>query len=82
MFFTIYFVYYGTTFALTNFSGNIYVNVLVASGAELLAYIVCVPVATKLKRKVTFTACFLISGLCAFSFFFMSIPPECNVANI
>eukprot|EP00331_Platyophrya_macrostoma_P012336 CAMPEP_0176425596 /NCGR_PEP_ID=MMETSP0127-20121128/11474_1 /TAXON_ID=938130 /ORGANISM="Platyophrya macrostoma, Strain WH" /LENGTH=544 /DNA_ID=CAMNT_0017806769 /DNA_START=14 /DNA_END=1648 /DNA_ORIENTATION=+ len=81
MFFTIYFVYYGTTFALTSLGGNIYVNVLVASGAELLAYIVTVPIATKLSRRVTFIASFALSGVFAFSFFFLNIPDECNSAE-
>ena len=78
MFFTIYLVYYGTTFALTNLAGNMYVNVVVASGAELIAYLVTVPIATKFKRRVTFVSSFLLSGVFAFAFFFLRIPDECN----
>lgn len=82
IFFAIYFVYYGTTFALSGIAGNIYVNVLVASGAEFVAYLVTVPVATMIKRKVSFIGCFLIAGVFAFSFFFLTIPDECSANNV
>ena len=81
MFFTINLIYYGTTFALTNLGGNIYVNVLVASGAELVAYICTIPVATKMKRRVTFIGSFVITGVFAFAFFFLNVPKECEPAE-
>ena len=81
IFFAIYFVYYGTTFALSTVAGNIYVNVLLASGAELLAYLATVPLATKVKRKVTLILSFLVAGGFAFSFFFLTIPDSCLPAD-
>lgn len=82
MFFSIYFVYYGSTFSLNTVAGNLYINALVASGAELLAYMVTVPIATNVNRKTTFISTFLIAGIFAFSFIFLTIPPECLTPGV
>lgn len=78
LFFCIYLVYYGTTFVLSGLDGNIYINALVASGAEFISYLLCIPIAMKVPRKITFIASFLLSGVLGFAFIFLAIPEACK----
>lgn len=64
LWFTVDFVYYGINFGLSSMKGSIYLNGMIAGGAELFSYLAGgILSQTRLGRKGTAVLCYFIGGV-------------------
>lgn len=55
--------YFGITMKVGNLGGDVYVNYLISTSAEVIALFVCLYVVERLGRKKIFSASMLICGI-------------------
>lgn len=76
--FFLFFIYFGTIFAISNIQFDPYLLTVILAIAELVAYLMAGIMVEKLTRKQAFAFCFILCAIANIAFFKFPVPDTCR----